>query len=82
MLSAGINVGFRGDNRRALYTSLAVAGASILGPEFIEGVRHGVDAGLNHIGLLEDGGKVLVYTLMWGVGKALRDYYHEKTKRV
>lgn len=80
-LSAGINVGFRGDSKRALFTSLAVAVGSILGPEIMEGVKNGVDAGMGQVGLLEDGGKALTYTLVWGVGKGLRDYYHEKTKK-
>jgi hypothetical protein len=78
-LSAGINVGLRGDNKRAFYTSLAVAASSILGPEAIDAVRNGLDSGLDKIGLFEDGGKTIAYSLFWGVGKRLRDYYHEQT---
>ncbi len=81
-LSAGINIGLRGDNRRALYTSLFVATASILGPEAFETVTKGLAAGLDQVELLEDGLKIFAHLLSWGVGKRVRDYYVEQTRKL
>jgi len=81
-LSAGVNVGLRGDNKRAFYTTLAVATGVILGPEAVECARNGLEAGLSQIGLCEDGLKALTYTAIWGAGKALREYHARQTERV
>ncbi len=80
-LSAGVNVGLRGNNKRAFFTTLAVATGVILGPEAVECVRNGLEAGLNQIGS-EDLIKAVTYTAIWGAGKALREYHARQTERV
>lgn len=80
MISAGINVGVRGESTRAFLTSLAVAGVTIFSPEAREAITNGLEAGLNSLGW-EDAGKSLFYFGCWAIGKVLRDYYTEKTRR-
>lgn len=80
LLSAGVNVGFRGESKRTFLTCLTVAGASIFGPEAREAMTKGLEAGLDSLGW-EDVLKGLFHLGAWGIGKCGRDYYIEKTKR-
>lgn len=79
-LSAGINVGFRGSNTRTFLTTLAVAGATIFGPEIREGITKGLEVALNSLGW-EDFFKTAFYFGAFGLGRLIRDYYSEKTRR-